>query len=107
MSYPNGVVPTLEIVHPTPVYETLIGLMICAILWTSRTRISTPGVLFCLYLTLSGAARFAVEFIRINQRVLWGLSDAQVISLVMMGVGLVWGWTLLHSGGGAARQPAA
>ena len=95
MAYPDGVVPTLEIVHPTPVYETLAGLAICTILWCGRTRIETPGVLFCIYLLLSGAARFAVEFIRINQKVLWGLSDAQLISLAMMAVGLAWGYRLL------------
>ena len=104
MAYPDGVVPTLEIVHPTPVYETLAGLAICSILWFGRTRIETPGVLLCIYLVLSGAARFAVEFIRINQKVLWGLSDAQLISLVMIAVGLVLGYRLLDR---AARSGPA
>jgi len=104
MAYPDGVVPTLEIVHPTPVYETLAGLVICSILWFGRTRIETPGVLLCIYLVLSGAARFAVEFIRINQKVLWGLSDAQLISLVMIAVGLLLGYWLLDR---AARSGPA
>jgi phosphatidylglycerol:prolipoprotein diacylglycerol transferase len=30
------------------------------------------------YLVLSGAARFLVEFIRRNPKVLWGLSNAQL-----------------------------
>lgn len=96
MAYPDGVVPTLEKVHPTPVYETLSHLAIFAILWSTRKRIRTPGLSFCLYLTLAGLARFLVEFIRLNQRVLWGLSDAQLLSMVMMAVGLVWGATLLR-----------
>ena len=104
MAYPDGVVPTLEIVHPTPVYETLAGLAICSILWFGRPRIETPGVLLCIYLVLSGAARFAVEFIRINQKVLWGLSDAQLISLVMIAVGLLLGYWLLDR---AARSGPA
>ena len=33
------------------------------------------------YLVLSGAARFLVEFIRINPRIYWGMSNAQVASL--------------------------
>ena len=96
MAYPDGVVPTLAKVHPTPVYETLSHLSIFGFLWSTRKRIRTPGLSFCLYLTLAGLARFLVEFIRINQQVLWGLSDAQLLSIAMMGVGLVWGATLLR-----------
>src|SRR5213078_4842872 len=39
MSYPHGEVPTTERVHPTPVYETLVGLVIFAILWRLRARV--------------------------------------------------------------------
>ena len=91
MAYPDGVVPTLDRVHPTPVYETLVGLAIFALLWSVRQRLQVPGLTFCLYLILAGLARFAVEFIRLNPRVLWGLSDAQLVSLVMVvggGVGV-------------------
>jgi phosphatidylglycerol:prolipoprotein diacylglycerol transferase len=103
MAYPDGVVPTLEKVHPAPVYETLMGLGIGGILWATRERIWIPGLSFCLYLALTGLARFLVEFIRLNPRVLWGLSDAQLISLVMVVVGLVWGFKLL---GGKSAVPA-
>ena len=91
MAYPDGVVPTLEKVHPTPVYETLMGLGIFGVLWSTRQRLQIPGLSFCLYLVLSGLARFAVEFIRLNPRVLWGLSDAQLISLAAIAVGVGWG----------------
>src|SRR5437870_9328746 len=33
MSFPNGVVPTTERVHPTPLYEFFIWLVIAVILW--------------------------------------------------------------------------
>jgi phosphatidylglycerol---prolipoprotein diacylglyceryl transferase len=95
MAYPNGVVPTFEKVHPTPVYETLSHLSIFGILWATRLRLKTPGLSFCMYLVLAGTARFLVEFLRTNQRVIWGLSDAQVISAVVIVVGLVWGGKLL------------
>ena len=90
MAYPNGVVPTLEKVHPAPVYETLSHLGIFGCLWLLRNRIALPGLSFCLYLVLSGSARFAVESIRINPRVLWGLSEAQLISIATIVVGCVW-----------------
>jgi len=88
MAYPDGVVPTLEKVHPAPVYETLSHLGIAALLWSVRTRIQTPGSSFAIYLILAGVARFAVESIRINPRVLWGYSEAQLISIVFVLGGL-------------------
>src|SRR2546427_9530071 len=33
MSFPNGVAPTTERVHPTPIYEFLIWTAIAVILW--------------------------------------------------------------------------
>jgi phosphatidylglycerol---prolipoprotein diacylglyceryl transferase len=43
---------------------------------------------------LGGAARFMVEFVRINPRVLWGLSEAQIISLLMIAAGsMAWYWS--------------
>jgi phosphatidylglycerol:prolipoprotein diacylglycerol transferase len=89
MAYPDGVVPTLEKVHPAPVYETLLHLGIAGLLWGLRTRVSPPGALFAFYLVLAGAARLLVEFIRINPRVLWGLSEAQLISIAMMVCGVI------------------
>lgn len=88
MAYPDGVVPTLEKVHPAPVYETLSHLGIAALLWSVRTRIQTPGSSFAIYLILAGVARFAVESIRINPRVLWGYSEAQLISIAFVLGGL-------------------
>ncbi len=88
MAYPNGVVPTLEKVHPAPVYETLAHLAIAALLWKMRTRFATPGLSFSVYLILAGLARFLVEIIRINPRVLWGLSQAQLLSIAMIAFGL-------------------
>lgn len=97
MAYPNGVVPTLEKVHPAPVYETIANLGIFAILWNTRAKIRTAGLSFCAYLILAGAARFSVEAVRINPRVLWGLSEAQLISAAMIAVGCGCAWWLLRA----------
>jgi phosphatidylglycerol:prolipoprotein diacylglycerol transferase len=44
------------------------------------------------YLVLTGIARFLVEFIRRNPKVLWDLSNAQLASAgsVVAGVALIW-----------------
>lgn len=94
MSFPNGVVPTTERVHPTPIYEFLAWCAIGAFLWYLGGKImrrpQDKGLVFCGYLILTGIARFLVEIIRINPRVFLGLTNAQVVSIlsVLAGIGL-------------------
>ena len=85
----NGVVPDTLPVHPTPLYEFVIGVALFLILWKIRKNVTTDGKLFMIYLMLSGAARFFVEFIRLNPRIAFGLSEAQLISSVIMIIGVV------------------
>jgi phosphatidylglycerol:prolipoprotein diacylglycerol transferase len=80
-------------VHPTPIYEFLIWLAIGAFLWHLGTKSLSAskarGMIFCGYLILTGVARFLVEFIRINPRSFFGLSNAQAASLASVLVGVV------------------
>jgi phosphatidylglycerol:prolipoprotein diacylglycerol transferase len=89
MSYPDGTVPTDQRVHPTPVYESLAMGLVAWFLWTLRDRFA-PGVLFALYLVLSGLERFLVEFLRRNNEVWAGLTAPQIESLVLIVVGTTW-----------------
>jgi phosphatidylglycerol:prolipoprotein diacylglycerol transferase len=84
---PDAPVPAGVRVHPAPVYETILYLIVFAILWSMRQRTKVDGRLFYLYLMLAGASRFAVEFVRINPRVALGLSEAQFIAIAMMVIG--------------------
>ena len=86
MSYPDGTVPTTDTVHPTPVYETLAMGLAGIVLWRLRDRFA-PGVLFGLYLMVAGVERFLVEFIRRNDEVAAGLTQPQLISLVLLALG--------------------
>jgi len=103
MSFPNGVVPTTQRVHPTPLYEFLGACLIAWFLWrmgkgqlrtqssemeSSRRSLPT-GTVFAAYLILTGAARFLVEFIRINPRSVLGLTNAQLASAASIFVGVV------------------
>ena len=89
MSYPDGTKPTDTTVHPTPIYETLTMGLVALLLWRLRDRL-TNGLLFALYLLLAGGERFLVEFIRRNEDVAIGLTQAQLISLAMMLAGGLW-----------------
>lgn len=73
--------PPEALVQPTPVYELLLATLIFGILWRLGTRSKPVGWLTGLYLILMGLARFLVEFVRINPRIYWGLSNAQVAAL--------------------------
>lgn len=89
MAYPEGTVATDVPVHPTPIYETLAMGLAAYALWRLRDRFA-PGRLFALYLVIAGLERFLVEFIRRNEDLALGLTQAQLISLVMLVAGAVW-----------------
>jgi len=93
MSFPNGLVPTTERVHPTPIYEFLAAMVIGYILWRIGARaiggLRPAGEVFAFYLILTGVARFLVEFIRINPRSFFGMSNAQTASVASMLAGIL------------------
>jgi phosphatidylglycerol:prolipoprotein diacylglycerol transferase len=160
MSFPNGLVPTTQRVHPTPVYELIVACAIAWVLWrlgarqiaaraergraaaslreanpalaksartanaeaiggtvaarpgkpgrqtagaSSRTPHGVPwlraGGVFAAYLVLTGAARFLVEFIRINPRSFFGLTNAQAASALSVIAGAALWWHVSRRGG--------
>ena len=139
MSFPHGLVPTTQRVHPTPIYELIVACLIAWLLWRlgarqvraaalarqksggridietiSRTKYLYPrrvwlrlrytwflfrsapayGDVFAAYLVLTGIARFLVEFIRINPRSFFGMSNAQAASIASVIVGVILWWKL-------------
>jgi phosphatidylglycerol:prolipoprotein diacylglycerol transferase len=103
MSFPNGLVPTTERVHPTPIYELIAACAIAWFLWRmyDRQKVAPEkkavpaGAVFAVYLVLTGLARFLVEFIRINPRSFLGMSNAQTASVASTIVGIVlWCWLM-------------
>jgi phosphatidylglycerol:prolipoprotein diacylglycerol transferase len=81
--------PPNALVQPTPVYELLFGLALAWLLWHLGRRLRPIGWLTGLYLVLSGLGRFLVEFVRINPKLYWGMSNAQVAALGSVVVGIV------------------
>jgi len=102
MSFPNGIVPTTVRVHPTPLYESAVWCAIGWLLWRLGAKaLQRPrafGEVFCLYLILTGMARFLVEIIRINPPWILGMSNAQVASLASVLAGGVLLLFLLRGG---------
>ncbi len=83
----GGVVPDNTLCHPTPVYEFILAILIFMILWNYRKKFNKNGQLFFLYLMLTGISRFLIEFIRLNPKYLFGLSEAQLISFGLILIG--------------------
>jgi len=86
---PNALVPTTDLVQPTPCYELLFSLVLAWWLWRRGKKHLPVSVITGEYLVLSGIGRFLVEFVRINPRIYWGMSNAQVAALGSVVVGLV------------------
>lgn len=92
VAFPKGQPPTKDdfdrvfTVHPTQLYEVAWLVAIGALLWWRR---KASPFLFAEYLVLAGSGRFAVEILRVNTRVALGLSEAQWISIAMIGIGSV------------------
>lgn len=82
--YPPGVR-----VHPTPLYEAAAYFALFLLLFAIRKRGYREGTAFFVYLVGASAARFLVEFIRINPALALGLTQAQWIAmpLFLCGVG--------------------
>jgi phosphatidylglycerol:prolipoprotein diacylglycerol transferase len=92
MAFPHGIVPVFVPVYPTPLYELAAGLAIGGWLWWRLGKPHATGAIIGRYLVLAGTARFLVEFIRLNPKVLWGLTTEQLASAgaVVVGVALIW-----------------
>jgi prolipoprotein diacylglyceryltransferase len=73
-----------------------------AFLWSIRKRPHADGTIFWWYLLLVPAARFVIEFWRINPTVAFDLSAAQLFSLALMAVGAC---GMLAVRGRAAARP--
>ena len=84
----NGIVPDTIPVHPTPIYEFILSFILFLILWKLRKNNYVDGKLFMIYLMLYGVARFFIETIRLNPRLLFGLSEAQIISIILIIIGI-------------------
>jgi phosphatidylglycerol:prolipoprotein diacylglycerol transferase len=91
MAYPHAVVgwdkPPGVVVHPTPIYEMVLYFAIFAFLWRARREPAPDGTAIARYAVLTGAARFAVEFVRVNPQVALGLTQAQWTALALAAIG--------------------
>jgi phosphatidylglycerol---prolipoprotein diacylglyceryl transferase len=89
---PPGATPnTVLSVYPTQLYEVTMGFIMFLILWRLRDHKHAEGWLFGVYMVLAGVERFLIEFLRAkDDRLIGGLTIAQLIALLFIAAGLVW-----------------
>jgi phosphatidylglycerol---prolipoprotein diacylglyceryl transferase len=83
VAFPRGAPPTEPgvRVHPTQVYEILWLLPVAFVLWKRRDR---SPFLFGEYLVANGLGRLVIETLRVNPRVLGGLTEPQIVGLALI-----------------------
>ena len=90
MSFPNGVVPTMEKVHPTPLYDVILLVSLFIILWSIRKKNFRPGTIFGVFAVFMGIERFFTEFFRTHPKTVLDIfSQAQFISILLFLCGVL------------------
>ena len=89
VAFPEGLPPTNVPVHPTQIYEAICLAVLGGLLVRWRRESVSDRQVLGRYLLIAGTVRFAIEFIRVNDRVLFGLTVAHLVSLVLMIAGAV------------------
>ena len=97
VAFPRGLPPTDVPVHPTQLYEMFALFIVAWVLIRWRRRGVPDGIMLGRYFILAGAIRFAIEFIRVNARIIGPFTLAHLVSL-----GLVLTGSLI-----LLREPAA
>ena len=89
VAFPQGLPPTTVPVHPTQIYEAIALVAIAVVLIRWRQAGVSDTEVLGRYLVLAGSTRFAIEFIRVNARILGPFTLAQAISFVLVSIGVV------------------
>ncbi len=95
VAFPQGAPPTDPgvRVHPTQIYEILWLLPVAFWLWKRRDR---SPFLFGEYLFANGLGRLVIETLRVNPKVLAGLTEPQIVGLALIAGGSV-SWLYFRS----------
>ena len=89
--YPSTcpIAPSGVALHPYPIYELLLNLVLFAFLMIMRHKVKVGGRLLSLYLIGYSMIRFGLDYVRGDfKQYYWGLSNSQWISIAMFLIGV-------------------
>lgn len=78
-------------VYPTPLYESVVSILLSLVLFYSKKYLKMSGYVFSLYMIFNGLERFIIEKIRVNNQLdLMGFrpTQAEVISTLLFFTGI-------------------
>lgn len=97
-SFPNGAAPWSEIVqkygdpnvvvYNTPLYSAVFSFSLALIFWLLRKKEWPTGLKFFIFLFVHSLYRFLIEYIRLNPRDVFGMTQAQFLSVLLMALSL-------------------
>ena len=88
IAFPEGLPPTTVPVHPTQLYEAAALVPLALLLFRWRRHARRDAFVLGPYLVLAAGIRFAIEFSRVNERVLGPFSVAHISSVFAMLIGV-------------------
>ena len=86
VAFPNGLSPIDATVYPTPLFESMFSFLVFFMVMQLRKRELPTGMLFFIYLLCNAIPRFLIEFIRLNPKIILGLTQAQFVAI---GLGII------------------
>jgi phosphatidylglycerol---prolipoprotein diacylglyceryl transferase len=104
---PPGATPdTVLSVHPTQLYEVVLGSVMFLVLWRYRDHKHAEGWLFGFYLVLAGIERFIAELFRAKDDRFFGpFTAAQVIAILLAIAGAAWMYVRREVDPASGRHP--
>jgi len=87
IAFPRGLPPTDVPVHPTQIYEAIALLPIAAVLFRLRRRGADDRSVVGVYLVLTAATRFAIQWIREYEPFVGAFGFAHLAALVVIAAG--------------------
>lgn len=85
----------IDPVYPTPLYELGMCIILFAILWSLRKKLTIfPGMLMGVFLIFNGIERFLIEKIRVNDKLEfmglnWTQAEYIAVGMMLVGIGVI------------------
>ncbi|MFN0147026.1 MAG: prolipoprotein diacylglyceryl transferase [Dehalococcoidia bacterium] len=105
---PNTLGELGKAVHPTAGGYELVGdfIILALVLLVFRRFVRTPGWVFCIYVALYGAMRFALSYTRTNEQEIGGVPVPQLVAGVTIGLAVIAASILMRWPGPITREYA-